>query len=192
MKYKEENANNGRRSKTGRNPHVALGLLPQAMNHILKLDAGEDPDRHEGVHRFTELTTRISRVQALAGTHEAALICRDEIGFYQAVRAGLIKHTRSGRKMSRPGPEAAMRQIVAKIELVEGVTDLYSTLGVDNPGISVLDERFLAQIAKLPTKNLAAELLQRIIDDEIRSRSRRNTTQGHKFSEKLSEAISKY
>ena len=173
-------------------PHVALGLLPNAMDHILKVDPGEDPDQHEGVQRFMDLTTRATRAQALAGTHEAALSMREEMGFYQAVRAGLIKHTRSGRKMSKPGPEAAMRQIVAKIELVEGVTDLYSTLGVDNPGISVLDERFLAQIAKLPTKNLAAEVLQRIIDDEIRFRSRRNTTQGHKFSEKLTEAISKY
>ena len=119
-------------------PHVALGLLPNAMDHILKVDPGEDPDQHEGVQRFMDLTTRATRAQALAGTHEAALSMREEMGFYQAVRAGLIKHTRSGRKMSKPGPEAAMRQIVAKIELVEGVTDLYSTLGVDNPGISVL------------------------------------------------------
>ena len=173
-------------------PHVALGLLPQAMDHILKLDPGDDPDQHEGVRRFTDLITKTTKAQALAGTDEAALSCRDEIGFYQAMRAGLIKHTRSGRKMSKTAREAAMRQIVAKGVLVEGVTDLYSTLGVDKPDISVLNEHFLAEVAKLPTKNLAAELLQRIIDDEIRSRSRNNTTQAHKFSEKLTEAISKY
>ena len=173
-------------------PHVALGLLPQAMDHILKADPGDDPDQHEGVRRFTELTTRTSRAQALAGTHEAALSLREEIGFYQAVRVGLIKHTRSGRKMSKTAHEAAMRQIVAKDVLVEGVNDLYSTLGVDEPDISVMDERFLAEVARLPTKNLAAELLQRIIDDEIRLRSRKNTTQAQEFSKKLTEAINKY
>ena len=173
-------------------PHVALGLLPRAMDHILKVDPGEDPDQNQGVRRFMDLITKTSKAQALAGTHEEALSLREEIAFYQAVRAGLIKHTRSGKKMSKTEREAAMRQIVAKGVLVEGVTDLYSTLGVDKPDISVLNEHFLAELAKLPTKNLAAELLQRIIDDEIRSRSRKNTTQAHKFSKKLTEAINKY
>ena len=172
--------------------HAALGQLPKAMDHILTMDPGEDPDRNPGVRRFMDLIAKISNAQALAGTHEEALGYREEIAFYQAVRAGLIKHTRSGRKMSRTEREAAMRQIVAKGVLVEGVTDLYATLGVDRPDISVLDERFLAEIAKLPARNLAAELLQRIIDDEIRSRSRKNTTQAHKFSKKLTEAINKY
>ena len=173
-------------------PHTALGVLPKAMDHILKVDPGDDPDHNQGVRRFMDLTTKASKAQALAGTHVEALGFREEIAFYQAVRAGLIKHTRSGRKMSRTEREAAMRQIVAKGVLVEGVTDLYSTLGVDRPDISVLNEHFLAEVAKLPTKNLAAELLQRIIDDEIRSRSRKNTTQAHKFSKKLTEAINKY
>ena len=173
-------------------PHTALGVLPKAMDHILKVDPGDDPDQNQGVRRFMDLITKASKAQALAGTHVEALSLREEIAFYQAVRAGLIKHTRSGKKMSKTEREAAMRQIVAKGVLVEGVTDLYATLGVDRPDISVLNEHFLAQIAKLPTKNLAAELLQRIIDDEIRSRSRKNTTQAHKFSKKLTEAINKY
>ena len=173
-------------------PHVALGLFPKAMDHILKADPGEDPDQNRGVRRFMDLIAKVSKAQALAGTHEEALGVREEIAFYQAVRAGLIKHTRSGRKMSRTEREAAMRQIVAKGVLVEGVTDLYSTLGVDKPDISVLNEHFLAEVAKLPIRNLAAELLQRIIDDEIRSRSRKNTTQAQKFSTKLTEAINKY
>ena len=174
------------------NPHTALGVLPKAMDHILKADPGDGPDQNRGVRRFMDLTTKASKAQALAGTHEEALSLREEIAFYQAVRAGLIKHTRSGKRMSRTEREAAMRQIVAKGVLVEGVTDLYAMLGMDRPDISVLNERFLAEIAKLPTKNLAAELLQRIIDDEIRSRSHKNTTQAHKFSKKLTEAINKY
>ena len=173
-------------------PHTALCVLPNAMDHILKLDPGDDPDHNRGVRQFMDLATKASKAQALGGTQEAALSMREEVGFYQAVRAGLIKHTRSGRKMSKAGPEAAMRHIVAQDVLVEGATDLYSTLGVDEPDMSVSNEHFLAQIAKLATKNLAAELLQRIIDDEIRSRSRRNTTQGYKFSEKLTEAINRH
>ena len=173
-------------------PHTALCVLPNAMDHILKLDPGDDPDHNRGVRQFMDLATKASKAQALGGTQEAALSMREEVGFYQAVRAGLIKHTRSGRKMSKAGPEAAMRHIVAQDVLVEGATDLYCTLGVDEPDMSVSNEHFLAQIAKLATKNLAAELLQRIIDDEIRSRSRRNTTQGYKFSEKLTEAINRH
>ena len=153
-------------------PHTALGMLPKAMDHILNVDPGDDPDQNQGVRRFMDLTAKTSKAQALAGTHKAALSFRDEIAFYQAVRAGLIKHTRSGKKISKTEREAAMRQIVAKGVLVEGVTDLYASLGVDKPDLSLLNERFLPEVAKLPTKNLAAELLQRIIDDEIRSRSR--------------------
>ncbi|WP_111748645.1 type I restriction endonuclease subunit R [Salinisphaera orenii] len=173
-------------------PERALTLLPQAMDHILTVDPGDADNENRGLKRFLDLVTRVTKAQALAGTHADALALRDEIAFYQAVRAGLVKHTRSGKQLTPTEREAAMHQIVAKGVLVEGVTDLYQTLGVEQPDISVLDEHFLRQVAKQPKQNLAAELLQRLIDDEIQSRSRKNTTQAHKFSEKLDEAINKY
>ncbi len=174
----------------------ALAALPLAMNHLVKLNQkpeGAGPDeKPPGVKRFLDQVTKLSKAQALAGTHPEALALRNEIAFYQAVKAGLVKFTSVGAGKSKTEKEAAMRQIVAKGVLVNGVTDLYKTLGVDKPDISVLDENFLKKLGEIPQKNLAAELLQRLIDDEIQARSRRNTTQAQKFSKKLMEAINKY
>ena len=174
----------------------ALAVLPLAMNHLVKLNvkgAESDPDaKPPGVKRFLDQVTKLSKAQALAGTHSEALALRNEIAFYQAVKAGLVKFTSVGAGKSKVEKEAAMRQILAKGVLVNGVTDLYKTLGVDKPDISVLDETFLKKLGEIPQKNLAAELLQRLINDEIQSRSRRNTTQAQKFSKKLTDAINKY
>ena len=174
----------------------ALAALPLAMNHLVKLNVNgteSDPNaKPHGVKRFLDQVTKLSKAQALAGTHPEALALRNEIAFYQAVKAGLVKYTSVGSGKSKVEKEAAMRQIVAKGVLVNGVTDLYKTLGVEKPDISVLDEVFLKKLGEIPQKNLAAELLQRLIDDEIQSRGRRNTTQAQKFSKKLTEAIQKY
>ncbi|MGE4337236.1 MAG: type I restriction endonuclease subunit R [Pigmentiphaga sp.] len=174
----------------------ALAALPVAMNHLVKLNQkpeGAAPDeKPPGVKRFLDQVTKLSKAQALAGTHPDALAFRNEIAFYQAVKAGLVKFTGVGAGKSKTEKEAAMRQIVAKGVLVNGVTDLYKTLGVDKPDISVLDETFLKKLGEIPQKNLAAELLQRLIDDEIKARGQRNTTQAQKFSKKLTDAINKY
>ncbi|MDP1543436.1 MAG: type I restriction endonuclease subunit R [Polycyclovorans sp.] len=174
----------------------ALATLPIAMNHLVKLNRlpkdAKPGDQPPGVKRFLDRVAKLTKAQALAGTHPEALALRNEIAFYQAVKAGLVKYTGAGSGKSKVEKEAAMRQIVAKGVLVNGVTDLYKTLGVDKPDISVLDEVFLKKLADIPQKNLAAELLQRLIDDEIRARGRKNKTQEAKFSDKLTEAINKY
>ena len=174
----------------------ALAALPLAMNHLVKLNVkGTESDldaKPPGVKRFLDQVTKLSKAQALAGTHRDALALRNEIAFYQAVKAGLVKFTSVGSGKGKVEKEAAMRQIVAKGVLVNGVTDLYKTLGIEKPDISVLDEVFLNKLGEIPQKNLAAELLQRLINDEIQARSRRNTTQAQKFSKKLTEAIQKY
>lgn len=174
----------------------ALATLPVAMNHLVKLNRlpkdARPGDQPPGVKRFLDRVAKLTKAQALAGTHPEALALRNEIAFYQAVKAGLVKYTGAGSGKNKVEKEAAMRQIVAKGVLVNGVTDLYKTLGVDKPDISVLDEVFLKKLADIPQKNLAAELLQRLIDDEIRARGRKNKTQEAKFSDKLTEAINKY
>ena len=174
----------------------ALVALPLAMNHLVKLnqkpEGAPQDTKPPGVKRFLDQVTKLSKAQALAGTHPEALALRNEIAFYQAVKAGLVKFTGVGAGKSKVEKEAAMRQIVAKGVLVNGVTDLYKTLGVDRPDISVLDETFLKKLGEIPQKNLAAELLQRLIDDEIQARGRRNTTQAQKFSKKLTDAINRY
>ncbi len=174
-------------------PQHALALLGPAMEHISKRNTKKDKKgRNIGVKEYLDQVAKLTKAQALAGTRPEAIDARDEIAFFQAVRVSLIKLTRAGSSKSRVEKEAALRQLVAKGVLVEGVNDIFGTLGLDKPDISVLDEHFLKQIAAMPTKNLAAELLQRLISDEVKSRSRKNASQGKKFTDKLKEAINKY
>jgi type I restriction enzyme R subunit len=173
--------------------HEALKLLPLAMDYVVSFDNEDDGHgRNRGVKRFLDQVVKLTKAQALAGTHPEALAIREEIAFLQAVRAALVKHTKTQAGMSEVEKEAALRQLVSKGILVGAVTDLYQTLGLDRPDISILDEHFLEEVTRLPQRNLAAELLQRLIDDEIQSRGRRNTTQQAQFSTKLEAAIAKY
>ncbi|WP_419635023.1 type I restriction endonuclease subunit R, partial [Thiolapillus sp.] len=176
-----------------KDPQQALALLGPAMEHITKLNPEADErGRNKGVKEYLDQVTKLTKAQALAGTHAEAIAVRDEIAFFQAVRVSLIKLTRAGTRESRIEKQAALRQLVAKGVLVEGVQDLYRTLGLEKPDISVLDESFLQQISEMATKNLAAELLQRLIEDEVKARSRKNVVQAKEFTKKLEEAINKY
>lgn len=174
-------------------PKRALALLAPAMEHVLRLDPEPDgKGRNRGVRAYLDQVAKLTRAQALAGTRPEAMAVREEIAFFQAVRVSLIKLTRSAGGMSRLEKEAALRQLVAKGVLVDGVNDLYGTLGLDKPDISLLDEQFLAQIREMPTKNLAAELLERLLADQIRSRGQKNALQGKEFATRLEEAINRY
>jgi len=175
------------------NPKKALALLGAAMEHILQVNPDlDDKGKNIGVKTFLDQVAKLTKAQALAGTREEALKLRDEIAFFQAVRVSLIKVTRADEIRSFVEKEAAIRQLVAKGVLVEGVNDIFSTLGLDKPDISVLDESFLAQIQAMPTRNLAAELLNRLLRDQIRARGAKNAMQGKAFTERLEEAINKY
>ena len=175
------------------NPRKALALLGPAMEHVLQVDPETDEKgRNRGMRAYLDQVAKLTTAQALAGTLPQAMAVREEIAFFQAVRVSLIKLTRAGAGMSRLEKEAALRQLVAKGVLVEGVNDIYRTLGMSKPDISLLDEQFLAQIQAMPTKNLAAELLERLIADQIKARGQKNALQGKEFATKLEEAINRY
>lgn len=170
-----------------------LAVLAPAANHIATFDPGDDGHgRNRGIKRYVDQTTRLARLQALCGTHPDAVALREEIALFLAVRSMLVKATRTEPENARIEREAAMRQLVSKAILVGGVTDVYKNMGLDKPNISVLDEKFLGEIAQTPLRNLAAELLQRILDDEIKARGKRNMTQQALFASKLEEAIARY
>lgn len=176
-------------------PKRALSLLQPAMEHILSLTKEVDTKgRNLGVTRYCDQIAKLTKAQGLAGTQVQAMQYREEIAFLQAVKVSLIKLTRSGAASgkSKLEREAALRQLVAKGVLVEGVNDIYATLGLEKPNISLLDEHFLAQIREMPTKNLAAELLSRLVGDQIKARAQKNAIQGKEFTQKLEEAINKY
>lgn len=128
----------------------------------------DEKGRNKGVRAYLDQVVKLTKAQALAGTSAQAMAAREEIAFFQAVRVCLMKLTRSGEMRSQLEKDAALRQLVAKGVLVDGVKDIFATLGMSKPDISLLDEDFLAQIRKMPTKNLAAELLSRL--RPIRSR----------------------
>ena len=176
-----------------KDPQQALVLLGPAMEYITQINPeADEKGRNKGIKAYLDQVAKLTKAQALAGTRAEAIAIRDEIAFFQAVRVSLIKLTRASSTKSRFEKQAALRQLVAKGVLVEGVQDLYVTLGLEKPDISVLDETFLQQISEMPTKNLAAELLQRLIEDEVKARSRKNVVQAKEFTRKLEEAINKY
>lgn len=174
-------------------PKKALALLGPAMEHILQINPEvDDNGRNLGVRSYLDQVAKLTTAQALAGTRSAAMAVREEIAFFQAVRVCLIKLTRAGSGRSRLEKEAALRQLVAKGVLVDGVNDIFVTLGLGKPDISLLDEDFLKQIREMPTKNLAAELLERLLADQVKARGQKNAMQGKEFTRKLEEAIAKY
>lgn len=178
-------------------PQTALKLLGPAMNHLIELEREKTKqhgnDKHGWtVKKYLDAVAKLGKAQALAGTRKEAIALREEVGFLQAIAASMRKYTAAGRTVSKAEKEAALRQLVAKGVIVEGVTDLFGTLGLDKPDIGLLDEAFLEQVAEMPQKNLAAELLQRLVADAIKARGRKNAMQEAEFTEKLKESILRY
>jgi type I restriction enzyme R subunit len=128
---------------------------------------------------------------ALAVPHESALAVRDEVGFYQAVRSALIKVTVEGQRFAED-LDHAIQQIVSRAVASDEVIDIFAAAGLKKPDISILSEEFLAEVAEMPHRNLALELLRKLLNDEIKSRSRRNLVQARSFAEMLERTIRAY
>ena len=161
-----------------------LALLPAAQEHILQ--------QADGKKRFVQVVVELSRAFALCAASDEATSIRDDIAFFQTVQAALSR--RIGENARSPEEiDAAVRQLVAKaIVANDGIIDVFTAAGLKRPDISILDERFLAEIRGLKYKNVAAELLERLLKDEIKLRSKKNAVQGELFSEKLKTALNSY
>ncbi|MFP4054390.1 MAG: type I restriction enzyme endonuclease domain-containing protein, partial [Phycisphaerae bacterium] len=145
----------------------------------------------DGKRRYMQTVTELSKAFALAVPHDDAIAIRDEVGFFQAVRSALAKTTRSGGR-SQEELDSAVRQIVSKAVSSDEVVDVFDMAGLKKPDISVLSDEFLAEVRGMPQRNLAVEVLQKLINDEIKVRSKRNVVQARQFSEMLEEAVRKY
>jgi type I restriction enzyme R subunit len=171
----------------------ALRLIKPAIDHILTLtEERDDKGRNAAVVGFLDQVSKLTSAQALAGTAREAVALREEIAFFQAIRVSLTKISVAGQSKSRVEKEAVLNQLVDKGVLVGGVKDLFTEFGIGRQDISVLNEAFLERIREMPTKNLAAELLQRLISDQIKSRASKNVVQGKEFTQRLQEAINRY
>jgi type I restriction enzyme, R subunit len=159
-------------------------IIPAAMNHILEQEDGKD--------RFLKAVMELSKAFALSVPHENALAIRDEVGFFQVIRAQILKHTETSGRTSDE-TESAIRQIVSQAISSKGVVDIFDTLGLEKPEVSpLLSDKFLNGLKEINQRNLALELLRKLINDELKVRIHKNLVQSKIFSEMLEQSIRKY
>jgi type I restriction enzyme R subunit len=160
-----------------------LGLLPAAQEHILAQEQGKD--------RCVAAVRELSQAFALAVPHTEALRIRDDVAFFQAVQAVLAKRA-PGDARPEEDIEHAVRQIISRAVAPEGVIDIFAAAGLAKPDISILSEDFLAEVRGLPQRNLAVELLQKLLKGELAGRRRKNVVQARSFAEMLEQTIRRY
>ncbi|CUH60900.1 type I restriction endonuclease subunit R [Thalassobacter stenotrophicus] len=160
----------------------ALALIPDCMDHVL--------GQEDGKRRYADTVLQMTKAFALCGTLDEALELSPEVAFHQAVRAPLIK----GDNPDKPPRDVKyeLRQLVSQAVVGEGVSDIFKLAGLDSPDISILSEDFLSEVMKMPHKNLAVELLQKLIKDEIKSKFKTNVVKQRKFSDLLQASLGKY
>ena len=160
-----------------------LALIPAGQEHVL--------EQEDGKARFLKVVTELSRAFALCAATDEAEELRDDIAFFQAIRAALAKPT--GERRSPEYLDHAVRQLVSKAIMADdGIIDVFTAAGLKKPDISILSDQFLAEVRGLKHKNVAAELLAKLLKDEIKTRSPRNLVQGRQFSEMLKTTLNAY
>lgn len=159
-------------------------LLAGAANHVLGLE--------DGKKRFADTALAMSKAFTLCCTLDEAKAVREEVAFFQAIKVILIKREVSQQKKTDEERELAIRQIIGNAVVSGDVVDIFEAVGLDKPNIGLLDDAFLAEVRNLPEKNLAVELLERLLEGEIKSRYSTNLTQEKKFSELLANVIKRY
>ena len=169
-----------------------VAAIVNGTEHILSLppEAKEQPEDRK--KRYLEGCTALRRAFALSVPHADAIAIRDNVGYMLAVAARLTKVGGSPGGGTQYDIEAAIAQLVSRAVIPQGVIDIFAEAGIDRPDISLLSEEFLEEVRHMPQRNLAAEALQRLLQDQIRMRMTRNAVQARKFSEMLEEAIRRY
>jgi type I restriction enzyme R subunit len=178
-------------------PHERLIVLAEAIEWILgrqhdaaAKETSEDGKRREN-RRYQDAVLALSKAFALASASDEARALRDEVGFFQTVRAALVKST-DGTGKSAADREFAIQQILDRAVVSTEIVDILAAAGITTPDISILSDEFLAEVQQLEKKNLALEALQKLLNDEIRSRSKTNVVETKRFSERLEAAIARY
>ncbi|QNI62107.1 Putative Type I restriction-modification system R subunit [Synechococcus sp. TAK9802] len=161
----------------------ALEIISNCLDHILGIA--------DGKQRFCDTVLKVTKAFALCGTTDEAMAFRDEVAFFHAVRAPLIKGDGSGSG-DPIDVNYKLQQLLSESLVAEGVMDVFKVAGLKNPDISIMSDQFLAEVAKIPQKNLAVELLQRLIKDELKTKFKTNLVQQRRFSELLTASLNKY
>lgn len=162
----------------------ALSLLAGAANHVL--------GQEDGKKRFADQVLSASKAFALCCTLDGALAHRDELAFFQAIKSALTKHTIQDKKLSDEAKEHALRQIISGALVSDEVIDIFAAAGLNKPNIGILTDEFLDDVRHMEHRNLAVELLERLLKDDIQARFKTNVVQGQKFSELLEASLIRY
>ncbi|MFM9890724.1 MAG: type I restriction endonuclease subunit R [Rickettsiales bacterium] len=164
-------------------PAERLRMIPAAMEHVLSISDGRE--------RFMKAALELSQAFALAAASDEAKEIRDEVGFFQNIRAALAKSTSATGK-SVEDLDIAVQQIVSRAVSSTEMIDIFAAAGLKTPDISILSDQFLAEVRGMEKKNLALEMLKKLLRDEIKSRSKKNVVQARNFSEMLESTLQKY
>lgn len=165
-------------------PAKRISGITRAIEFILGQDGGKK--------RYLPAVSTLTKAFALAVPNEKAIQIRDEVGFFQEVRAALVKTTGDEQGRTPDEIDSAIKQLVSKAVSGADVVDIFEAAGMDKPDISILSDEFLEEVKALPQKNLALELLKKLINDEIKTRSKKNVVQARSFAEMLELAVKKY
>jgi len=179
-------------------PQVRLAIMARGIDWVLTLqqaDAAKETSeegKKRAHRRYADAVVALSKAFALAAASDAARAIREEVGFFQAIRAALIKSVPGNGKKSAAERELAIQQIVSRAVVSTEIVDIMKAAGLESPDISILSDQCLAEVRETDKKNLAIEALKKLINGDVRSQSKRNVTQARAFSERLEAAISRY
>lgn len=159
-------------------------LIIPAANYVLSLK--------DGKKRFLDLVLAINKAFSLCSTLDEAKTLHKEIAFYSAIKAVISKHTSVDRKLSQAEKDSTLKQILDNAVIADGVTDVFAMCGLDKPNIGLLSDEFLEDVRQMPYRNLAVELLEKLLNDGIKAKTRNNVVQEKRFSDRLQETLRKY
>lgn len=178
-------------------PRERLICLGGAIDWVLKWQEGQAAkqkdaeDKKRAHRRYLDMVLELSKAYALASASDEARTIRDEVGFFQAIRAALAKTTATG-KISEKDRSFAVQQLVDRAVASSEIIDILKVAGIQSPDISILSDEFLMEVEKMEKKNLALEALKKLLNGEIVSRSKTNLVESRAFSNRLEEAVSRY
>ncbi|EKP50636.1 type I site-specific deoxyribonuclease, HsdR family [Acinetobacter baumannii Naval-82] len=159
-------------------------LIIPAANYVLSLK--------DGKKRFLDLVLAINKAFSLCSTLDEAKNLHKEIAFYSAIKAVISKHTSVDCKLSQAEKDSTLKQILDNAVIADGVTDVFAMCGLDKPNIGLLSDEFLEDVRQMPYRNLAVELLEKLLNDGIKAKTRNNVVQEKRFSDRLQETLRKY
>jgi len=174
----------------------ALQLLPGAMNHILSLESSSGTSATgkelDGKKRFLDVMAAIGKAYTLCGTMDEVEPLKKEIAFLGAVKNAISKFTTIDKRRTDEEKNSALKQIIDNAIVAEGVEDIFKLVGLDKPNIGLLSPEFMEDVANLKEKNLAVDLLERLLRDEVKARMKTDVVSEKKYSDRIMETLRKY